>query len=96
MTVFLVVTGFSLVLVNDDLFGLIVLYYGSGNSCGCNVCANLKSVIAYCKHLIKRNSLASLYSKLLYVNDIALGYFVLFTTCCNNCVHMAPPIIITR
>ena len=53
-------------------------YYGSGNSCGCNVCANLKSVIAYCKHLIKRNSLASFYSKLLYVNDIALGYFVLF------------------
>ena len=31
-----------------------------------------------------------------FVPAAAVGYFVLFTTCCNNCVHMAPPIIITR
>ena len=48
------------------------------------------------RNLIKGNGLAGSNTELLNINDIALRYFVLLTASCNNRVHVAPPIIITR
>ena len=91
MTVLFVITGLALVLVNNDLFRFVILYHCSSNSSSGNVCPNLQAFVLDCEHLIKGNALAGFNAQLFDINDIALGYFVLFTTCCNNCVDMAPP-----
>ena len=97
MSSFLMNVVFSTVFENDNFFSFTVFNYCSFNCCTFNCwVSNFHSVVTYCKHLVKCKSFSSFYTKLFYFNDIAFGYFVLFTTCCYNCLHMAPPIIITR
>ena len=93
MAVFLVISRFSLVLVNDDFLCLAVTDYRcSYRSAGYCRGSYGQSVSADCQNLVKVISLACLYAKLLNFDYIAFGYFVLFTTCCNDCVHsVAPP-----
>ena len=59
MTILLVVTGFSLVLVYNNLLTSTLLHNGCGNSCVSNVSTNLEGIVTYCDHLVKSNSITS-------------------------------------
>ena len=94
MTILLVVTGFSLVLVYNNLLTSTLLHNGCGNSCVSNVSTNLEGIVTYCDHLVKSNSVTSFCIDLLNLDHITFRNFELISTCCNNCVHnKAPPII---
>jgi hypothetical protein len=81
VAVFLVISGFSLVLVNNDLPELAILYHGSGYGCACNVGTCLETVVcAYCQNLIERNILSCLCAELFNLDLIAFSDLVLFTT----------------
>lgn len=47
MTILLVVTGFSLVLVYNNLLTSTLLHNGCGNSCVSNVSTNLEGIVTY-------------------------------------------------
>ncbi len=55
VTIFLVITGLSLVLVYDHFAVLTLIHNGSGNSCVLNVACNFQFLIAYGYHLVKCN-----------------------------------------
>ena len=81
------ISRFSLISVNDNLLCAAFLNYRSCNCCVCYIVSSLHSSIIYSNNLIKSNCLSCGNSKFFYVNDITFGYFVLLSTCCNNCVH---------
>ena len=91
MTVLLVISGFSLILVNDNFSSLDIAKYSCGNLCSRNNrCTYYKFAVINCKNLIESNFITFVYAKLLYINDIAFSYLVLLTACCNNCPSKPP------
>ena len=97
VAVFLMIASFALILVNDNFFALANLLNGCGNSrvfhCGAS---DRKLAVVYSQNLIKSNNRTYFCVQSLNLDAVAFGYFILLTTCCNNRVHIAPPIIITR
>ncbi len=93
VTVLFMVSGFALVFIYNNLLTSSLLHNGSGHGCTCNIPAYLEGSVTYCDHMVKGNSISGLYIQLFNLNDIPLGNLVLFSACCNNCVHnKAPPI----
>ena len=70
MTILLVVTGFSLVLVYNNLLTSTLLHNGCGNSCVSNVSTNLEGIVTYCDHLVKSNSVTSFCIDLLNFDQV--------------------------
>ena len=94
MTILFVIASFSLILVNDNFLSLAFLLNCCCNSCsGYGWASNLQFAVVNSQHLVKCYGLACACASAqsFYLNDIAFSYLVLFTTCSNNCVHMAPP-----
>ena len=91
VAIFLMVTGFSLVTVNDYLLSSSMLHNGSGYRRISYVTGNLKPIIADSDDLVKCHSTSGFGVKLFYLNDIAFRNLILFSPCGNNCVHIAPP-----
>ena len=89
MTVLLVVSCFSLVFVNNDF---LVLAFTYNRSCNCSACycwiTNNCLLITYEKNFIESYRFTLCLSKSLNLDNVAFRYFVLLTTCCNNCVHI--------
>ena len=89
MTVLLMIASFSLILINDNLLSLAIT---NSCSCYCSTCycwiTNFNFVTTYNENLIKNNFSTSFNTKFLNSDDIAFCYFILFSTCCNNCVHL--------
>ena len=80
MTIFLMVSRFSLILVNDNFLAFSFFHYGCGNCSSVNGWASdLHLSVVNSKNLVKSNCFSS--------SPYFSGLFR---------VHMAPPIIITR
>ena len=95
MTLFFVITLFGLILINNNLLFLTVLYRACGNRSALNIRSAYLNVVAVCnnQYLVDCNITARLDIKLLNENEIAFGNLLLLAACFDNCVHtVIPPI----
>lgn len=85
MTILFVVSGFSLISVNNNLFPFAFGYNGRLDRSALNRRGpNLDFLVTYQKYLIKSYLRTSLGTKLLYFDDIAFLNLILLTTGCYN------------
>ena len=96
VAILLVISGLAFILVNDDLLRLVVFYDGSCDGSAFNILPDLQAFIAYGQYLIKGNGFASFCSEFFNINRVTLGYLVLLSTSCDNCVHCVSSIKFTR
>ena len=71
MTIFLVITGFSLVFVDDNLFAFCLIRHCTGYGRALYIIANLKAIITNRKNLVKCHSTACLNIELLNSDNIS-------------------------
>ena len=72
------VTGFSLILVNDDFLSFAFAYYSSRNGSVSNIFAYFKAVVTHCDYLVKCNSISFCYVQFFNLQNVTFGNLYCF------------------